>query len=115
MELQATKNEKETDELLEMKRRIERLEIEKSETRELREKFDHELELIEEQWRKEVSPIIDYLHFILSDHSQADNLMALVSKLEDENRRLRDDIQNKTQLNDKSELFNSPESISKKE
>jgi hypothetical protein len=37
-----------------MKSRIERLEIEKSETRELREKFDHELELIEEQWRKEV-------------------------------------------------------------
>jgi hypothetical protein len=38
-----------------MKTRIERLEIEKSETRELREKFDHELELIEEQWRKEVN------------------------------------------------------------
>lgn len=54
LESQAAKNEKETDELLEMKRRIERLELEKSETRELREKFDHELELIEEQWRKEV-------------------------------------------------------------
>jgi hypothetical protein len=38
-----------------MKTRIERLEFEKSETRELREKFDHELELIEEQWRKEVN------------------------------------------------------------
>lgn len=61
LELQAAKNEKETDELMEMKRRIERLEIEKSETRELREKFDHELELIEEQWRKEVSTIIEYL------------------------------------------------------
>ena len=55
LELQAAKNEKEADELLEMKTRIERLEIEKSETRELRDKFDHELELIEEQWRKEVS------------------------------------------------------------
>lgn len=55
LELQAAKNEKETDEILEMKTRVERLEIEKSETRELREKFDHELELIEEQWRKEVN------------------------------------------------------------
>jgi cell division protein FtsB len=55
LELQAAKNEKETDELMEMKTRIERLEAEKSETRELREKFDGELELIEEQWRKEVS------------------------------------------------------------
>jgi len=55
LELQATKNEKETDELMEMRTRIERLEMEKSETRELREKFDQELELIEEQWRKEVT------------------------------------------------------------
>lgn len=55
LELQAARNEKEADELLEMKTRIERLEIEKSETRELRDKFDHELEGIEEQWRKEVS------------------------------------------------------------
>ncbi len=61
LELQAAKNEKETDELLEMKSRIERLEIEKSETRELRDKFDHELELIEEQWRKEVRRL-SYIH-----------------------------------------------------
>lgn len=54
MELQAVKNEKETDKLLEMKSRIERLEMEKNETREIREKFDRELEVIEEQWRKEV-------------------------------------------------------------
>ena len=60
LESQAAKNEKETDELLEMKRRVERLEIEKSETRELREKFDRELELIEEQWRKEVSRSYDF-------------------------------------------------------
>lgn len=39
--------------------------------------------------------------------------MALVSKLEDENRRLRDDVQNKNQLQSRSELLNSPESISK--
>ena len=55
LEEQAAKNEREADELLEMKTRIERLESEKNETRELREKFDHELESIEEQWRKEVS------------------------------------------------------------
>ena len=40
--------------------------------------------------------------------------MALVSKLEDENRRLRDELQNKNQLDDRSELLNSPESISMK-
>ena len=57
LELQAAKNEKETDELLEMKHRVERLELEKSETRELREKFDRELEVIEEQWRKEVGDL----------------------------------------------------------
>ena len=37
-----------------MKARIERLETEKSETRELREKFVGELDLVEERWRKEV-------------------------------------------------------------
>ena len=55
LELQAAQNEKETDALLGMRARIERLELEKSESRELREKFDRELELIEEQWRKEVA------------------------------------------------------------
>ncbi|CAF1539347.1 unnamed protein product, partial [Rotaria sordida] len=55
LELQATKNEKEADKFIEMKSRITRLEMEKNETRELREKFNHELELIEEQWRKEVN------------------------------------------------------------
>lgn len=95
LELQAAKNEKETDELLEMKNRVERLELEKSETREIREKFDHELELIEEQWRKE-----------------AENLMTLVSRLEDENRRLRDDVQRNSELYHKSDLPSPTESIS---
>ncbi|CAF0869095.1 unnamed protein product [Adineta ricciae] len=95
LELQAAKNEKETDQLMEMKTRIERLEIEKSETREIREKFDQELEVIEEQWRKE-----------------ADNLMALVSKLEDENRRLRDELQHKSDLDEKVERSSSKDSIS---
>ena len=54
LESQAAKNEKETEELLEMKARIQHLEVEKNETRELRDKFDHELEIVEEQWRKEV-------------------------------------------------------------
>ncbi|CAF0796513.1 unnamed protein product [Rotaria sp. Silwood1] len=95
LELQAAKNEKETDKLMEMKVRIERLEMEKNETRELREKFNQELELIEEQWRKE-----------------ADNLMGLVSKLEDENRRLRDELQNKNDLHEKSNLHSPTEIIS---
>ncbi|CAF1177986.1 unnamed protein product [Didymodactylos carnosus] len=40
LETQAAKNEKETDELTELKMRIEKLEMEKNETRGLREKFD---------------------------------------------------------------------------
>ncbi|CAF1594057.1 unnamed protein product, partial [Adineta ricciae] len=95
LELQAAKNEKESDQLMQMKTRIERLEIEKSETREIREKFDQELEVVEEQWRKE-----------------ADNLMALVSKLEDENRRLRDELQHKSDLDEKVERSSSKDSIS---
>ncbi|CAF5005483.1 unnamed protein product, partial [Rotaria socialis] len=52
----------------------------------LREKFDRELELIEEQWRKE-----------------ADNLVILVSKLQDENRRLRDELERNSDLHNKSD------------
>ncbi len=37
-----------------MRTRIERLEAEKSERRGLREKYDRDMELIEDQWRKEV-------------------------------------------------------------
>jgi hypothetical protein len=40
--------------------------------------------------------------------------MALVSKLEDENRRLRDEVQHKTQLDDKSDLPSSTDTISRK-
>ncbi|CAF3630936.1 unnamed protein product [Rotaria socialis] len=95
LELQAAKNERDADEYLEMKTRIVRLETEKNETRELREKFDRELELIEEQWRKE-----------------ADNLVILVSKLQDENRRLRDELERNSDLHNKSDLTNSIETIS---
>lgn len=55
LEIQAAKNEKQIDEVLEMRARIERLETAKIETRELREKYDRELEYNEEQWRAEVS------------------------------------------------------------
>ncbi|CAF1619277.1 unnamed protein product [Rotaria magnacalcarata] len=95
LELQAAKNERDADEYLEMKTRIVRLETEKNETRELREKFDRELDLTEEQWRKE-----------------ADNLMILVSKLQDDNRRLRDELERNSDLHNKSDLTNSIETIS---
>ncbi|CAF1214344.1 unnamed protein product [Adineta steineri] len=95
LELQAAKNEKDEDEFVKMKSRIERLETEKNETRELRDKFDRELDFVEEQWRKE-----------------ADNLMALVSKLQDENRRLRDDLERNSDLHNKSDLPSPSECIS---
>jgi hypothetical protein len=37
-----------------MRARIDRLEVEKAETRGLREKYERDVELIEDQWRKEV-------------------------------------------------------------
>jgi hypothetical protein len=40
--------------------------------------------------------------------------MALVSRLEDENRRLRDELQHKNDLDDRSDLRASTETISKK-
>jgi RILP-like protein 1 len=55
LELQAAINEKEIDEIAELKKHIAHLELDKSETRELRQKFDREVESIEEQWRKEVT------------------------------------------------------------
>ncbi len=54
LELQAAKNEKQVDQFLEMRARIDRLEVEKAETRGLREKYERDVELIEDQWRKEV-------------------------------------------------------------
>jgi hypothetical protein len=55
------------DEVLEMKTRIERLETEKIETRELREKYDREMEHSEDQWQKEVQQIKSFLfHFFCS-------------------------------------------------
>ncbi len=55
LELQAAKNEQQVDQFLEMRTRIDRLEVEKTETRGLREKYERDVELIEDQWRKEVS------------------------------------------------------------
>lgn len=54
LELQAASNEKQTEEFIEMRMRIERLEAEKNETRELREKYERDVESVEDQWRKEV-------------------------------------------------------------
>ena len=44
---------------------------------------------------------------------QADNLMNLVSKLEDENRRLRDDVERNSELYNKSDLPSPTETISR--
>jgi len=95
LESQAAKNEKTTDEFLEMNTRIERLEAEKNEARELREKYDRDVELIEDQWRKET-----------------ENLMAVVSKLEDENRRLRDQHARNSDLHNKHHLPIQNETVS---
>jgi len=67
LELQAAKNEKHMDDFLEMRARIDRLEAEKTETRGLREKYERDVELIEDQWRKEVR---NY-HFKNSKHIQS--------------------------------------------
>lgn len=64
LELQAAKNEKDATNFMEMTQRIERLESEKNETRELRKKFNAELESTEDQWRKEVNTAILIVHSI---------------------------------------------------
>lgn len=67
----AVNNERENSELLELKSKISQLENDKIEKAEYREKFEKELEAIEEQWRAE-----------------SKELLALVSRLQDENRKL---------------------------
>lgn len=67
----ATKNERENTQLLELKSKISQLENDKIEKAEYRQKFEKELELIEEQWRTE-----------------SKDLLNLVSRLQEENRRL---------------------------
>ena len=115
LESQAAKNEKQMDEFIEMRTRIDRLEMEKSETRELREKYERDVEQIEDQWRKEVANLFpppkiskNFFFFI----SQAEGLMAVVSKLEDENRRIRDQLTRNNNSHEKSDLSSPTETVS---
>lgn len=67
----ATKNERENNQLLELRSKIAQLENDKIEKAEYRQKFERELELIEEQWRAESKELVN-----------------LVARLQEENRRL---------------------------
>lgn len=67
----ATKNERENSLLHELQAKISQLENDKLEKAEYRKKFEKELEVIEEQWR-----------------SESKDLVGMVSKLQEENRRL---------------------------
>lgn len=67
----ATKNERENTLLHELQAKISQLENDKLEKAEYRNKFEKELEIIEEQWRSETKELI-----------------GMVSKLQEENRRL---------------------------
>lgn len=71
LETLATKNELENNEISELKARICQLENDKLEKAEYRKRFEKELEVIEEQWRSETK-----------------ELLSLVSRLQEENRRL---------------------------
>lgn len=70
----ATKNERENTQLLELRSKILQLENDKLEKAEYRRKFEKELEVIEEQWRTESNELVN-----------------LVSRLQEENRRLAKD------------------------
>uniref|UniRef100_A0A6B2EGF0 Putative myosin class ii heavy chain n=1 Tax=Phlebotomus kandelakii TaxID=1109342 RepID=A0A6B2EGF0_9DIPT len=72
----ANRNESENSTVQELNDRITQLETEKLEKAEYRKRFEKELETIEEQWRSESS-----------------DLVALVSRLQDENKRLATQIQ----------------------
>ncbi|KAH8289748.1 hypothetical protein KR054_010274 [Drosophila jambulina] len=71
LEALATKNERENATIQELKDKVAQLESEKLEKAEFRRRFEKELELIEEQWRSETNELVD-----------------LVSSLQDENKRL---------------------------
>lgn len=71
LEALATKNERENTTIQELREKIAQLESEKLEKAEFRRRFEKELELIEEQWRSETNELVD-----------------LVSSLQDENKRL---------------------------
>jgi chromosome segregation ATPase len=70
----ATRNERENTQLNDLRSKISQLENDKLEKAEYRQKFEKELEVIEEQWRAETK-----------------ELLAVVSRLQEENRRLAKD------------------------
>lgn len=71
LETLATKNERENTQMQELRAKIHQLETDKQERAEYRQRFEKELEAIEEQWRIE-----------------SRELVSVVSRLQDENRRL---------------------------
>ncbi|KAH8286622.1 hypothetical protein KR018_001812 [Drosophila ironensis] len=71
LEALATKNERENATILELREKVAQLESENQKKAELRRCFDKELEFIEEQWRGETNELVE-----------------LVSSLQDENKRL---------------------------
>ncbi|KAH8420340.1 hypothetical protein KR009_009455 [Drosophila setifemur] len=71
LEALATKNERENATIQELRDKVAQLESEKLEKAEFRRRFEKELELIEEQWRSETNELVE-----------------LVSSLQDENKRL---------------------------
>lgn len=75
------KNEKENEEIDELKMKLHSLEYEKAQRNNEREKFEKELEEIEEKWQKESFKLLD-----------------MVNKLKDDNKRLTDLAQNSTML-----------------
>lgn len=86
LEVLTIKNEKENEEKNELKMRIHSLEYEKVQRNNEREKFEKELEEIEEKWQNESFKLID-----------------LVNKLKEENKRLNESLDQNTSLLDLKE------------
>lgn len=93
LEAMATRNESENTRMQELTDRIAHLESERQEKAVFRERFEKELEAIEEQWRAE-----------------SNDLMAMVSRLQDENRRILKQQTNNTSgtINTSIESTSSP-------
>ncbi|CAG5124589.1 unnamed protein product [Candidula unifasciata] len=77
LETLASRYEKEVEEINQLRYKVEKLETEKTEKAQERAKFDQELELIEENWQSEVK-----------------DLLGVVNKLQEENKRLKENARN---------------------
>lgn len=86
LEVLTIKNEKENEEKNELKMRIHSLEYEKVQRNNEREKFEKELEEIEEKWQNESFKLID-----------------MINKLKEDNKRLNDSLDQNTSLLDLKE------------